>query len=196
MSTQTILNETVQLNNTTGGTDGREYDVAVIGAGPYGLSAGVHLQARGFSVRVFGEPMDFWATKMPQGMLLRSPREASSLSDPASTFSLEAYEAATGTAPVAPLPIETFVEYGRWFQRQLGTAMDRRLVLRVARENSSFKITLEDGADPAFSSGGGCNRDRTSFCESPQSLAICLPSRRRIVTREEICGNSPARESS
>ena len=49
-------------------------DVAVIGAGPYGLSAGAHLKAKGIAVRVFGEPMEFWANKMPEGMLLRSPR--------------------------------------------------------------------------------------------------------------------------
>ncbi len=46
-------------------------DVAVIGAGPYGLSAGAHLKAKGIAACVFGEPMEFWANKMPEGMLLR-----------------------------------------------------------------------------------------------------------------------------
>jgi FAD-dependent urate hydroxylase len=46
-------------------------DVATIGAGPYGLSAGVHLKAKGMAVRLFGEPMEFWAKMMPEGMLLR-----------------------------------------------------------------------------------------------------------------------------
>ena len=50
-------------------------DIAIVGAGPYGLSAAAHLKAKGFAVRVFGEPMEFWADKMPAGMLLRSPRE-------------------------------------------------------------------------------------------------------------------------
>ena len=36
-------------------------DVAIIGAGPYGLSAAAHLKAAdGLDVRVFGEPMSFW----------------------------------------------------------------------------------------------------------------------------------------
>jgi cation diffusion facilitator CzcD-associated flavoprotein CzcO len=52
-------------------------DVVVLGAGPYGLSAGVYLKAKEIDVRVFGEPVDFWANQMPKGMLLRSPREAS-----------------------------------------------------------------------------------------------------------------------
>jgi len=86
-------------------------DVAIIGAGPYGLFAGVHLKVRGHSVRVFGEPMEFWAKKMPEGMLLRSPRVASSLSDPDRAFTLEAYESAVNKQPSVPLPLDTFVEY-------------------------------------------------------------------------------------
>ena len=48
-------------------------EVVVIGAGPYGLSVGAHLKAKGISARVFGEPMAFSAKKMPEGILLRSP---------------------------------------------------------------------------------------------------------------------------
>src|SRR5277367_1355552 len=82
--------------------------VAIVGAGPYGLSAGVHLKAKGIEVRVFGEPMEFWAKKMPEGMLLRSPRVASSLSDPERAFPLEAYEAVSKREPCAPVPLDTF----------------------------------------------------------------------------------------
>ena len=79
-------------------------DVTIIGAGPYGLSAGAYLKHRGLRVQVFGKPMEFWADKMPAGMLLRSPREASNIADPTSEYTLEAYESASGTAPAAPLP--------------------------------------------------------------------------------------------
>src|SRR5277367_63279 len=109
----------------------RQVEVAIIGAGPYGLSAGAHVKARGLEVRVFGEPMEFWANKMPEGMLLRSPRVASNISDPERVFTLEAYEAAAKIAPSAPLPIDTFVEYGRWFRHQLGSSLDPRTVVRV-----------------------------------------------------------------
>ena len=97
-----------------------DMDVAVIGAGPYGLSAGMHLKAKGIATRVFGEPMDFWASKMPEGMLLRSPRVASNISDADRAFTLEAYEAASKKKPCAPVPLDTFVEYGKWFPLQLG----------------------------------------------------------------------------
>jgi hypothetical protein len=122
-------------------------DVAVIGAGPYGLSAGVHIKAKGLAVCVFGEPMEFWASKMPEGMLLRSPRIASNLSDPDRACTLEAYEAASNKAPCAPLPLDTFVEYGRWFRHQLGSDLDPRNVLRVDREQAGFRLTLQDGEE-------------------------------------------------
>jgi hypothetical protein len=120
-------------------------EIAIVGAGPYGLSAGAHLKAKGFSVRVFGEPMEFWADKMPAGMLLRSPREASNISDPTQAFTLEAYEAASGKEPAAPLPIETFVEYGRWFRHQLGSDLDNRSVARVDQDRDGFRLTLRTG---------------------------------------------------
>ena len=122
-------------------------DVAVIGAGPYGLSAGAHFKAKGISTCVFGEPMEFWASKMPEGMLLRSPRVASNLSDPDRAFTLEAYEAASKTEPRAPLPLDTFVKYGRWFRQQLGSDLDERMVLRVERDRPGFRLALRDGEE-------------------------------------------------
>jgi cation diffusion facilitator CzcD-associated flavoprotein CzcO len=120
-------------------------EVAVIGAGPYGLSAAAHLKAKGIDVRAFGEPMEFWGTKMPEGMLLRSPRVASNISDPEHAFSIEAYEAAAQIGASAPLPLDTFVEYGRWFRHQLGSDLDQRIVARVDRLQQGFQLTLEDG---------------------------------------------------
>jgi FAD-dependent urate hydroxylase len=138
------------VTRSSGISSGRasaQCDVAVIGAGPYGLSAGVHLKAKGLAVSVFGVPMEFWAEKMPEGMLLRSPRVASNLSDPDGAFSLEAYEAASKVKPCAPVPLDTFVEYGRWFRHQLGSDLDQRGVLRIDRDQSAFRLTLQDGEE-------------------------------------------------
>jgi FAD-dependent urate hydroxylase len=121
-------------------------DVAIVGAGPYGLSAAAHLKGEGVGVRVFGEPMEFWANTMPEGMLLRSPRVASNLSAPKSALTLDAYEAACGVKPAAPIPLNTFVDYGRWFQRQLGSILERTSVTGVARKGSAFVLTLENGS--------------------------------------------------
>ena len=35
--------------------------VAIIGAGPYGLSLAAHLAARNVEHRIFGRPMQFWS---------------------------------------------------------------------------------------------------------------------------------------
>jgi thioredoxin reductase len=121
-------------------------DVAIVGAGPYGLSAAAHLKAKGQTVAIFGEPMEFWANNTPAGMLLRSPRAASTISDPQSGFTLEDYEVASGTKPVKRVARDTFVEYGKWFQAQLCSELDRRNVAQVQREGSIFKLTLSDGA--------------------------------------------------
>src|SRR5579871_3255959 len=66
-------------------------DVAIIGAGPYGLSIAAHLRASGVDFRIFGDPMSFWTQHMPTGMKLKSEGFASSLYDPASAFTFVVY---------------------------------------------------------------------------------------------------------
>src|SRR5690242_5427406 len=65
--------------------------VAIIGAGPYGLSIAAHLRAHGVPYRIFGTPVDTWRRHMPAGMMLKSDGFASSLSDPSDEGTLAAY---------------------------------------------------------------------------------------------------------
>jgi thioredoxin reductase len=118
---------------------------AVVGAGPYGLAVGAHLRAGGFDVRIFGKPMDFWASQMPKGMLLRSPRTGSHISDPSHAFSLENYETAHGRSIPKSMPLETFVHYGRWFQSQALPDLEERHVVAIERSGDEFVLTLDDG---------------------------------------------------
>ena len=75
------------------------FDVAIVGAGPYGLSTAAHLRKiPGLNTRVFGETMSFWERHMPAGMLLRSPWSASHIADPKDELTLDAYVAARGNA--------------------------------------------------------------------------------------------------
>jgi FAD-dependent urate hydroxylase len=125
-------------------------DVAVVGAGPYGLAAAAHLlTVDGLSVRVFGEPMSFWERQMPRGMLLRSPREASHIADPAGALTLDRYEASIGAEPTRPVPVERFVAYGRWFQRQAVPEIDPRKVACVHGAPGGMRLDLEDGSSIA-----------------------------------------------
>jgi cation diffusion facilitator CzcD-associated flavoprotein CzcO len=122
-------------------------DVAIIGAGPYGLSAAAHLHAAdGLDIRVFGEPMSFWEEQMPRGMILRSPYVASNLADPERALTLDGYQAQTAQQLPKPVALERFVDYGRWFQQQSvpGAHLDGRRVLRIER-NGNFRLDLADG---------------------------------------------------
>ena len=120
-------------------------EVAVIGAGPYGLSAAAHLRSAKFATRVFGRPMSFWREHMPKGMKLRSPWIATHLADPEKRFSLDVFARQAALTPQDQLPLERFVQYADWFARQAVPDLDPRKVTRVENAASGFRLVLEDG---------------------------------------------------
>jgi hypothetical protein len=123
-------------------------DVAILGAGPYGLAAGAHLRRiKGLEVRAFGEPMSFWKNQMPAGMLLRSSWEASTIADPEDALTLDAYRSASSNHLSAPVSLERFVEYGLWFQQKSVPGLDRRKITQIEAESNSFRLVLEDGEE-------------------------------------------------
>jgi FAD-dependent urate hydroxylase len=89
--------------------------------------------------------MSFWRQNMPAGMWLRSPWSASNLSDPGRRLTLDAYERARGAPIRRPIPLEDFIDYGRWFQAQAGVEVDPRNVRRVEPANGGFEVSLNDG---------------------------------------------------
>jgi hypothetical protein len=119
--------------------------VAIIGAGPHGLSVAAHLDRAGIDTTVFGTPMAFWDTQMPRGMLLRSTFRASSIASPGRRLTLDAYERATGTALDRPVTLEDFVSYGRWFAGHLRGGIDHRWVRAVEATAGGYRLTLDDG---------------------------------------------------
>ena len=123
-------------------------DVAIVGAGPYGLSAASHLrQIKGLTVSIFGEPMRFWRTAMPAGMLLRSAWTASHIADPDAALTLDAYKVSSGNHLAAPIALDRFVDYGLWYQRAALPDVDTRKVSVIERSASSFRLTLDDGSN-------------------------------------------------
>lgn len=120
------------------------HDVAVIGAGPYGLAATAHLRASGLDVHPLGRPMDLWEG-MPVGMLLRSSWEASTISDPHGALTLDAYEAEHCVRVARPIPLEDYLSYARWYQRQAVPDVDTRRVVELQPAGRGFELGLDDG---------------------------------------------------
>ncbi len=123
-------------------------EVAVIGAGPYGLSVAAHLRGGGVPTRIFGELMSSWREHMPAGMLLKSMPCASNLSAPAPGSDFADYCAEHGIPQMSDddaIPIEMFVDYGIWFAKRHVADVEDERVVRVVRAGSVFDVSLASG---------------------------------------------------
>jgi FAD-dependent urate hydroxylase len=123
-------------------------DVAIVGAGPYGLSVAAHLRGAGVEFRQFGKALHPWQSAMPEGMFLKSQGFASNLADPGGTHTLAAFCRHTGR-PYAdyglPVPLDTFVAYGLWFAAEFSPGLEEVLVTSVTPEGGWFRVGLADG---------------------------------------------------
>jgi cation diffusion facilitator CzcD-associated flavoprotein CzcO len=125
-----------------------DVDVAIIGAGPYGLSLAAHLAAADVRFRIFGTPMQTWRTAMLRDSHLKSQGFATSLYEPTGRFTLAAYCAAAGRPyddTAIPVPLETFVEYGMAFQKRFVPQLEPRDIVGLTREQDGFTLRAEDG---------------------------------------------------
>src|SRR5437762_2308347 len=108
--------------------------VAIIGAGPYGLSLAAHLRAGGVNFRIFGRPMGTWHSHMPKGMLLKSDGFASNLFDPDNELTLARF-CSERSIPyhdtLIPVCLEDFVEYGLEFQKRKVPDLEGKNVARL-----------------------------------------------------------------
>jgi thioredoxin reductase len=123
-------------------------DVAIVGAGPYGLALAAHLRAAGVKMRQFGQPMHLWRAQMPRGMFLKSQGFASNLSDPHGTHTLAAFCRATGRSYAdygQPVRLDDFVAYGDWFAGELTNGLEPTLVTRLTSDSGQFQLRLADG---------------------------------------------------
>jgi cation diffusion facilitator CzcD-associated flavoprotein CzcO len=123
-------------------------EIAIIGAGPYGLSAAAHLRALGLPFRIFGRLMDSWLAHMPKGMLLKSDGFASNIYDPKGEFTLERFcsdrqieYSHTGS----PISLDTFTSYGLAFRERIVPEVEEKLVVELDRCPDGFVLCLDDG---------------------------------------------------
>jgi thioredoxin reductase len=122
--------------------------VAIVGAGPYGLSIAAHLRAKNIDHRIIGDPMQFWLGHMPKGMLLKSDGFASTLYDSKAEFTLRRYceEHKIEYADLGiPVRVEEFCAYGLAFQRRFAPNLDNRRVSLIESTGAGFTLHLSDG---------------------------------------------------
>lgn len=123
-------------------------DVVVVGAGPYGLSMAAHLREKGVAHRIFGQPMQTWATQMPEGMRLKSDGFASNLSNGNRPYTLAQFCEETGRPyhdTLLPVPLEDFVAYGREFARRFVPNLETEEIRAVERADGLFRVTTASG---------------------------------------------------
>lgn len=123
-------------------------DVAIVGAGPYGLSIAAHLRAREVGFRIFGRAMGTWRSHMPAGMYLKSEGFATNLYDSDSSFTLARFCAEQGIAygdVGVPVALETFCTYGETFQRRFVPSLEQRDIIALRRNGGGFELETADG---------------------------------------------------
>ena len=150
--------------------------VAIIGAGPYGLSVAAHLAARNVKHRIFGHPMRFWSDIAKAGgeRYLKSYCFGTNISTPTHGYSFADYSSPRGLETFEPCSIADFVAYGEWFQKKNVPWAEQVDVKLVDKSTNGFQITLATGecleADKVVIATG-----LSSFAYVPPEIAS-LPS--------------------
>ena len=123
-------------------------EVAIIGAGPYGLSIAAYLRAHGVPFCIFGVPMHSWLTQMPKGMHLKSDGFASNFYDPEDSFTLKRFCEENGLRyadTAIPVSLDTFTKYGLAFQKKFVPDLQPNNINHVERTADGFSLKLDTG---------------------------------------------------
>jgi thioredoxin reductase len=123
-------------------------DVAIIGAGPYGLALAAHLRVAGVNHRIFGRLMDLWQHHMPKGMLLKSDGFASNLYDPGSKLTLARFceeRSIEYHDELVPVRLQTFIDYGMAFKNFYAPSLDETIIDTLRLDDGGFAFNLENG---------------------------------------------------
>jgi FAD-dependent urate hydroxylase len=121
--------------------------IAIIGAGPYGLSLAAHLAARNIEHRILGHPMSFWSQIAAAGgeRYLKSYCFGTDVSIPLPGSSFADYSAPRGLETFEPCSIEQFAAYGLWFQAKNVPWVEAVEAEYVSKVSDGFTVTLANG---------------------------------------------------
>jgi len=122
-------------------------EALVIGAGPFGLSISAHLRDLGVDHVIVGRVMNSWKAHMPIGMRLKSEPYASEIKSPHGGYGPGEYCAQHGLPynnRVEPLSLETFVDYGDWFQQKMVPDVRDATAADITAVNGGFRVSFAD----------------------------------------------------
>jgi cation diffusion facilitator CzcD-associated flavoprotein CzcO len=121
--------------------------VAIVGAGPYGLSLSAHLAAHRVEHRIFGRPMQFWdgIAKAGGERYLKSYCFGTNISAPRSGYSFADYSRPRGLETFEPCSMAQFAAYGHWFQEQNVPWVEQVDVESINSTQNGFNVRLADG---------------------------------------------------
>ncbi|HEX5143709.1 MAG TPA: NAD(P)-binding domain-containing protein [Mycobacterium sp.] len=121
--------------------------VAIVGAGPYGMSVAAHLSARNIEHRIVGRPMQFWSQIAAAGgeRYLKSFCFGTDISSPNPGFSFADYNRPRGLETFEPCSMENFASYGLWFQEKNLPWVEPVDVVHVEQMPNGFAVSLSNG---------------------------------------------------
>jgi thioredoxin reductase len=120
-------------------------EVAIIGAGPYGLSVAAHLRPRNVPFRIFGQPMQTWRP-MPRNLSLKSLGFATNISVPERGHEFPQWLTERGLEPVEPVSYAHFAEYGLDMQRRFVPEVEpANVTLLELSPEGGYRLTLTTG---------------------------------------------------
>jgi cation diffusion facilitator CzcD-associated flavoprotein CzcO len=122
-----------------------ETEVAIVGAGPYGLSLAAELRQRGIVSRIFGSPMSFWLG-MPATINLKSFAFATNIFVPRPHYTFPEYCRTHGLEDLEPCSMASFAAYGLWVQREQVPEVEKVDVTGLRARAGRFELTLQNGA--------------------------------------------------
>jgi cation diffusion facilitator CzcD-associated flavoprotein CzcO len=129
-------------------TMGKHIPLLIIGAGPFGLVMSAYVRRYNIDHVVVGNTMDFWKSNMPKGMYLRSGCDWHF--DPFNEDTIERYLETKNLKPadVEPLPLDFYLGYCDWFQKQKAIEVLPAWVQQLNYVNERppfFEVVLQDG---------------------------------------------------
>ena len=121
-----------------------DLDVAIVGAGPYGLAVAAHLPHR--RTVVFGRPMQTGRTLMPADMQLRAAWDDMTLTTPKpGRGDLSDWLRTTGRERVEPMQVRDFVAYVDWYRDRFVERVVPHDAARIEDRDGRFRIETAGG---------------------------------------------------